>query len=810
MKRSISTIILIFFIIQFSSAQYVIMGKVFDAETNLPISGVSVLIKNSSSGTITDSDGNFVIESQEEIDQLYISHLGYKSTTIKVSGDRLEVALTPETTELDEVVISATKTEHSVYSVPASISIVGKNKIDNSPVMFTDEALRSVPGLYIKRSKMADQTTSVTLRGFSGDSRTLVLIDGFPLNDGYNQNVNWNTIPVDAIEKIEVIKGSFSSLYGGNAMGGVINIMTTIPKEEKVTVKAGYGTYNTINSSVSYTNRFFKDKIGVFVNLGQQSTDGYASNFYQVSAKDGADGSTVTGWKKTKNKTGSDSYLVGDVGENYMKQIQLSSKLVWYINPSTTFDFTYNFLEHNYGYRNSQSYLTDSAGLPVNSGTYTIDDNGIMKNITLKSTNFLNGPGNLHVNLCKLHYKTTINSIVLNTHIGYTDDSKWYSSPSSEAIEGSGPGKINITKPKRTYTGNIQADIPVLSHMLTIGADYRMYYAKGEDRNLLNWKDEESKTTLNTSMEGKQQIIAPFAQAEIKIIDGLRGFLGIRYDYWRNENGKSYDVSTDSSIIYDNTVSSQFSPKAGIVYMPEWDLDFWKINSIRASVGKSFRTPTLYNLYKTWKYYSTTYVSNPDLKPESSLSWEAGISQSFFNEHTRINFDYYQSYITNLMYSTEIEQHVKKYMNAGEGEIKGFEAEVKQDVLSVLNLNFNITKQKTRITENPLKTSIVGKSFTKVPDLVYNIGANFHKGPLNAILTYHFTDKVYASDENNDMQTGVYCSYDEVKLFDGKVSYNLNKNINLSLSVNNILNREYFLYYKAPGRTFTINLTAKF
>ena len=99
----------------------------------------------------------------------------------------------------------------------------------------------------------------------------------------------------------------------------------------------------------------------------------------------------------------------------------------------------------------------------------------------------------------------------------------------------------------------------------------------------------------------------------------------------------------------------------------------------------------------------------PDLKPETSFSWEVGLTTALFNEKTIISFDYYQSYIKDMMYNSEISTGVKKYMNAGKGEIKGFEAEIKQSISSFMDLNFNITKQKTKNTENSL-ISICRKS----------------------------------------------------------------------------------------------------
>jgi len=77
-------------------------------------------------------------------------------------------------------------------------------------------------------------------------------------------------------------------------------------------------------------------------------------------------------------------------------------------------------------------------------------------------------------------------------------------------------------------------------------------------------------------------------------------------------------------------------------------------------------------------------------------------------------------------------------------------------------------------------------------------------------LSYNYTDKVFSTANNSDIVQGAYGGYDEQKLLDGKFSYKLNKNINMSLSVNNILDKEYFQYYLTSGRSYTIGLIAKF
>jgi len=117
----------------------------------------------------------------------------------------------------------------------------------------------------------------VTLRGFPEQKRTLVLVDGQPQNNGYTGDVDWNGILPENVEKIEVARGPFSSLYGGNAMGGVVNILTRMPEKREIILKEGYGNDDYWTNYGSYGDRWF-DRLSLFTSYGYQSSNGYPNN----------------------------------------------------------------------------------------------------------------------------------------------------------------------------------------------------------------------------------------------------------------------------------------------------------------------------------------------------------------------------------------------------------------------------------------------------------------------------------------------------------------------------------------------------
>ena len=142
---------------------------------------------------------------------------------------------------LNEMVVTATRTMKELKEVPSSVSVITAKEIEEKNVTSVQEALQHLPGVYMSQAAQG----GIQLRGFSS-SDVLVLVDGVQMNDTYGGDVNFNMIPVENIERIEVLRGAASSIYGGHAVGGVINIITKEPEEgTHVNAALTYGSNNT-------------------------------------------------------------------------------------------------------------------------------------------------------------------------------------------------------------------------------------------------------------------------------------------------------------------------------------------------------------------------------------------------------------------------------------------------------------------------------------------------------------------------------------------------------------------------------------
>lgn len=223
-------------------------GVVKEKGSETVIAGASVQLKGSKLGAYSNSKGQFTIKNVPVGKQtLLIRCVGYKSTTIDVnivaSMNAMTLVLDPLPYSTDEVVISASKRAQAVQDVPISISVVDQRAIADRSITKIDDALRYVSGVNVARDQ-------VSIRGSSGfalglGSRTAVLLDGFPLLSGDNADIKFDMMPMTEIERIEVIKGAGSALYGTGALGGVVSMFTRTPKEEAtIQIRSFIGGYS--------------------------------------------------------------------------------------------------------------------------------------------------------------------------------------------------------------------------------------------------------------------------------------------------------------------------------------------------------------------------------------------------------------------------------------------------------------------------------------------------------------------------------------------------------------------------------------
>jgi outer membrane receptor for ferrienterochelin and colicins len=208
----------------------VITGEVREAGTGRPLPAANLILEGTLLGGISDRTGRFRIPGVKPGDyRLRVSVMGYRSEVRELQlapGATVEVVFELHTApiELPDVVITAGRQEQRAEEAAAAVSVLSARQIALRAARQLDTVLPLLPGVTMMDDQVGIRGSTGYARGVGG--RVLVLQDGVPVVGGDTGNVRWDALPAEAIERVEVIKGASSSLYGSAAMGGVLNVIT--------------------------------------------------------------------------------------------------------------------------------------------------------------------------------------------------------------------------------------------------------------------------------------------------------------------------------------------------------------------------------------------------------------------------------------------------------------------------------------------------------------------------------------------------------------------------------------------------------
>jgi len=222
-------IYLLFMICLPAYAESELSGRVLDQQQNRPLAGANVHLANRYRGVVTDQEGRFSFAQLQPGEYtLVVSFIGYEPErrSVMVAPDSIQeltFTLSPVLLNYSDVMVTSTKSDRPLRDVALPITVVRAEQIDRSAPISITNALQSEPGLSLGRDGIWGTTPNV--RGLSRN-HVVALVDGNRIDTANDLAAGLSMIDVNDIERIEVIKGAASSLYGSGAMGGVINIIT--------------------------------------------------------------------------------------------------------------------------------------------------------------------------------------------------------------------------------------------------------------------------------------------------------------------------------------------------------------------------------------------------------------------------------------------------------------------------------------------------------------------------------------------------------------------------------------------------------
>lgn len=376
-----------------------------------------------------------------------------------------------------DIVVTATRSARALADVPASVSVVTADRIAATPARTIDDVLRQIPSVDLPIASTNEQhptNTIVSMRGLSG-IRSLVLLDGMPINDPFFGYVQWSEVPLETIARVEVVRGGGAPLWGNYAMGGVINILTRPIDRTGVVAAAAGGSRGTYRADGHAA--FAGTGYGVGLDAGVQHSDGYIE---QVESARGAATVPTSFTARTAALSarvdltpdvtararigyyGNDQTFLTRANTNDQRTWRYTGTLRWTPRPGGSLDLT--------GFHNDERFITNNPGSPADANPADVE-------------------------------------FVQNSH--HTRASDWGAS-------------IVWTQ---TFSGFVRS--------LSAGADY--HGVRGSDRARI--LDQAGVGVRTDTGSGNQRFLGGFAQADLRPLDRLQLLLSVRYQDFYSFNG---------------------------------------------------------------------------------------------------------------------------------------------------------------------------------------------------------------------------------------------------------------------------------
>lgn len=701
-----------------SLAAQEISGVVSDASEGFPLPGATVILEPGSRGVSTDQSGRFTFDgvSQGEY-SVTVSFVGYDDEvrTVNVAGNRnhrLTISLSPSLVEADEVVVTATKTERKISDLPVRMELVSAKTMGSTPAIDMAGYLRNssgvgvfVPGGFISHK------SNVVMRGMSGVSqaRVLVLLDGVPVNKADGGSVHWSLFQPEQIDRIEITKGPGSSLYGGNALGGVINMITKEPQKKfQGFVKGEYGSMNTYGGRFNIGGTTADDNgRGAFysVNGYYRQSDGYVN-----LALEDEDGDYLPEADTTKGTI-----------KNDMEEHGIDIQGGYYFNEN-------NSLKASFSYYDDQR------------GTGFRNEDGLVSTADHDSWS------------ASLSYRGTAGKADIRGDI-------WFRNEDYAKVNSSDSDSKNysVISDRQDIGLQLHSSLPVgQNSTVTAGVDLKNGSVDAVDKYLL--------VSDRVYNRGEMTSFALFLQEELKAFDDrFIAVAGLRYDHARYFNGAYYieNPTSATSILQeleernqDENSWNSLSPRLSLLYKVSPSLRFF------ATYSHGFRASILDDLCRSGFVRGGFKQANPYLGPEKLNSYEIGadftagsftLSSSFYYSDGT-DFMYYVSTGDSIAMGSRL-RPIRRVENISGVEIKGVELKAGYDLNTHISLSANYSYNESVVSSfdpefSSQSEDITGMYLTYVPKHRASGQFTWRNPVVNAGFVVNHTGAHFADDQN--------------------------------------------------------------
>lgn len=644
-------------------------GKVTDASSQ-PLSGVTVRVLNTNLGAATDDAGVFSISAIPTGKySLQLTAVGYASirSEITVGPDlatSLDLQLEEQTTQLDAVVVTAQKQEEDVQNVPFTVNTISSRQVEQYRLWNSRDITAIVPNLYSTNS--GDNRNVTSIRGITTTSYDPAVATYI---DGVNQfGLDTYIAPLFDVERIEVLSGPQGTLYGRNAMAGVINIITKQPGNRTTGfAELNFGNFGQQRYAIGFRTPLVKNKLFLGVAGVYDRMNGFYTNQYDNTDFD----------KKHSF-----------IGNYYLRYI-----------PNAQWALTLN-VKHNEN-RNNGTFPLAGSMAEAFENPFTVNQNAVTEMVD----NVFNG---------SLVASYTGDKLNFTSQSSYQSNYRYYKNPIDgdfspldivTIINDYGKDWNNV----KVFTQEFKITSPAsTSSPLKWTAGTYMFYQHnpvkqatrfGEDAGYYGIPDTNF-STINTT-DGKSSGIAFFGQATYTVAHNFDLTAGLRYDYERKEQSVlgEYQHDPDPNPIFESVPDtsatatySALSPKVTAAY------HLTDNNTVFASYSRGYRAGGMTQL--------SSDPSQPPLyayKPEFSNNIEVGSKNVFLENRLQVNLSlFYVKVVDAQVPSLVLPDAFTITKNAGELTSKGVDLHVSATPVRDLQIEYNLGVNDAKFTKGKL------------------------------------------------------------------------------------------------------------
>ncbi len=668
-----------------------------------------------------------------------------------------------EITTLSPVTVSAGR-GIELESLPFSTTVIPREDVIDSPETSTDQIINKIPGIFVNQipsTSLHPTGSTFSIRGFgtSTNVNTLVMVDGIPFNDPFFRTVNWARIPKNSIESIEVIRGGgATSLWGNLAMGGVVNIVTRAPQEDKLSVYSDYGSYSTLNAG--FSGRIFKtDKMSLGISYDRSQTQGYNAtperyrNPYMTATASQVNNLTLY------------SIFTPSADSKYYAKLNL--------NETSETSATWQNASNQWN-----NYVLSAGGTTRFADNSSINFNAWGAFQQMKTTNSAQAP--------------TFNIFTPSRGGPYMsqDETDNYQNVGMSVFYQKDFGQFKDVK------------FGVDGRIISSDDNINQYAANGfNSANLIN--------------KGQNSFQGLFVTGTYKFKDAPVDInFGLREDFYQVTNssltGNVYTAGKAATPInapLANNSYASFNPTLGIKYYVNDQFD------LRAAVYRNFAAPGMNQLYRTFLSGSSITIANPNLAPQTNFGQEIGFDLRTKEKDASLSVTVFNNNLSNFIDGATMCTTVatcnpliagtglaagsitslRQNVNAGSATLRGYEILGQATLSKTVKVNLGFTQTWAYLTSSDYVASPTNEQLGQVPPWMLNAGVQWQATPKLALSGQL---QSFPAFWNNTAHTQLN---DGATLVNLGFRYQLDKTVQLYGNVQNLFNVNYL----AQGMTYT-------